>query len=62
MQALGEQMQPSSTSIIQPLGRSRFVWRVGSTIVLLALGMISIDFLLTVYCKFLEGMFGVQNA
>jgi predicted membrane protein DUF2306 len=45
-------MQPSSTSSIPPLGRSRLVWRVGSTIVLLAVGMLSVDFLLTVYDKY----------
>ncbi len=45
-------MQPASTSSIQFFGRARLVWRVGSGIVLLALGMISIDFLLTVYGKY----------
>ncbi|WP_162250464.1 MULTISPECIES: DUF2306 domain-containing protein [unclassified Lysobacter] len=36
-------------SSIQSLGPSRLFWRVGSAIVLLALGIIGIDFLLTVY-------------
>jgi uncharacterized membrane protein len=45
-------MQTSSSSSIQPLGRSRLVWRVGSAVVLLALGIISINFLLTVYGKY----------
>ena len=45
-------MQLSSTSGIQSWGPSRLVWRVGSAIVLLALGIIGIDFLLTVYGKY----------
>ena len=45
-------MQLSSTSGIQSWGPSRFVWRVGLAIVLLALGLIGIDFLLTVYAKY----------
>ena len=45
-------MQLSSTSGIQSWGPSRFVWRVGPAIVLLALGIIGIDFLLTVYAKY----------
>lgn len=45
-------MQPYSKSSIESLGRSRLVWRVGSAIVLLALGIIGIDFLLTIYGKY----------
>lgn len=45
-------MQLRSTSSIQSLGTSRLVWRVGSAVVLLALGIIGIDFLLTVYGKY----------
>jgi len=45
-------MQPSSKSGIQSLGRSRLAWRVGPAILLLAAGMISIDFLVAVYGKY----------
>lgn len=45
-------MQPSRTSGIKPLDRSRLVRRIGSAIALLAIGTISIDFLLTVYGKY----------
>ena len=45
-------MQPSSTSGIQSWGPSRLVWRVGLAILLLALGIIGIDFLLAVYGKY----------
>lgn len=45
-------MQPSSMSSILSLGSSSLVWRVGLAIVLLAIGIIGIDFLLTVYGKY----------
>jgi hypothetical protein len=45
-------MQPSSTPSIQLFSRSRLVWRAGSAIALLVLGVISIDFLLAVYGKY----------
>ncbi len=45
-------MQPSSTHGIRFLSSSRLVWRAGSAIVLLVLGIIGIDFLLAVYGKY----------
>jgi uncharacterized membrane protein len=45
-------MQLSSTTSFQTSGRARLAWRVGGAIVLLVLGMISIDFLLTVHGKY----------
>lgn len=45
-------MQPSRTSSIQPRRPSRLFRRVGSAIVLLAIAIIGIDFLLTVYGKY----------
>jgi uncharacterized membrane protein len=45
-------MQHSGTPSTQILGPYRFVWRIGTAGVLLALGIIGIDFLLTVYGKY----------